>query len=321
MKERRPIYDSMNIGIACDRGYLFWYKTMLTSLAYNNRKENCKINVYYLNFDLDENEINEFSEWCNSLDISLHYIFVTEDVFPKDINYNALSDLKLVAYYRLIIPFVVPENIDRILYLDGDMIIDGSIDDLYYCDLENNLLAAAPDFSFDNWEKMCKNLNLSRDYLYFNAGMLLFNLVEFRKTYTIDDIFKCARDIQHNMLNSDQDILNVLCQNKVKYVSMLKWNLQLCWNTNTINYIKTKEYDTIIIHYIYKKKPSSLMYANDLKKVFWKYAKKNVSLARYLLFKTINPIVSILFKAYIKVRRIETYTNVDYSKFEKLLLD
>ncbi len=310
----------MNIGIACDKNYLFLYKSMLRSLAENNRHVKEEINVYFLNSDLSAYELQAFVDWCNSIEINLKRIKIDSDLFPQDIDYNYKQTLKLVMYYRLLFPFVLPQEVDRILYLDGDMIINGSIEELYKTDFEDKVVVAAPDFVLYNCENTKKTINLPRDYIYFNAGMLLINVTVIRKKFSVDDIFKCARTIQDNMRFGDQDILNVLFHSDVKYVSMLQYNLQLCWHTRTINNSSLKKYDTRIIHFLYKRKPNDLMFANPLKKQYWKYARMNGYLCQYLLFRVINPITTLMWNLYIKIKHTEKDFEVDYSRFEDLVL-
>ncbi len=310
----------MNIGIACDKNYLFLYKSMLRSLAENNRHIKDGIDVYFLNSDLSVDELQAFVDWCNSIGINLKRVKIDSDIFPKDIDYDYNQTFKLVMYYRLLLPFVIPEDVDRILYLDGDMIINGSIEELYKTDFKNKMVVAAPDFVLYNCDNLKKSVNLPQDYIYFNAGMLLLNITEIRNKLSVDDIFKCARTIQENMRYGDQDILNVLFHSKVKYVSMPQYNLQLCWHTRTINNSSLKKYDTRIIHFLYKRKPDDYLFANPLKKQFWKYTRMNGYLGQYLLFRVINPITTLLWNLYIKIKHTEKDFEIDYSKFEKLAL-
>lgn len=311
----------MNIGIASSREYLFFYKTMLRSLVENNKDVKDEITVYYLNSDLTDKEVKAFGAWCNSIGLSLKYIFIDSNILPEDISFSKSSIHALAAYYRLLLPYFVPEDLERIIYLDGDMIINGSIEDLYNIDFENNLIAAAPDaFCFGGIEKINTRIGLPKEHLYFNAGMLMMNLIAIRNEYSLDDVFQCARRIQDNMEYGDQDILNVLFQDKVKNVSMLKYNLQVLWHTSNVDCSFLSKYDTRIIHYLCKRKPNNYLYANTLKKLFWKYAKMNGCYGRYLRFCIVNPISTVMWKLYAKITNLEHDCELDYYRFERLRL-
>ena len=301
----------MNICIACNKPYLLLTKTMLRSLAENNKSAKNGITVYCLNSDMRPNEVKEFEAWCVSIGLRLKYIFIDRKVFPENIIFSICKISSIVTYYRLLVPFLIPKN--------SDMIIKGNIEDLYEVDFNDNLIVAAPDICcYDEYKKVNYRIGLSQNHIYFNAGMLLMNLSAFRKEYSINDVFQCARSIQNSMIYGDQDILNVLCCNKVKYVSLLKYNFQVRWHTRTANCDFLLKYDTRIIHYIDKRKPYYFLYANKLKKLFWKYAKKNRNYGRYVLFCIFNPILTIAWEIYVKIKRLKNDYEIDYQKFKKI---
>ena len=309
----------MNIGIACSKDYLFLHKTMLRSLVENNRKCKDQIIVYLLNSDLNSSEIDKFSTWCNSIGLNLKYIFVDSNIFPDDICFSKSAVNSIAAYYRLLFPFLVPNDVDRLLYLDGDMIINGTIEDLYEIDFMDNLIAAAPDvFCFSGFEKVNGRIGLPKDYVYFNSGMLVFNISALRNEFSLNDVFQCARNIQDNMLMGDQDILNCLCKNRVMYVPMLKYNFQVIWQTTNADEAFLLIHDTRIIHFLYKRKPTNYLYANDLKKLFWKYARMNGCYGKFFVFFIINSIFTALWSIYVRVKHLEKDCAIDYLAFEKL---
>ena len=70
-------------------------------------------------------------------------------------------------------------------------------------------------------EYAIKTLKLEDPYRYFQAGVLLLNLAEMRKAHTQEEWLKLASvDYKY----SDQDVLNVCCQNQVVYLPQ-EWNL------------------------------------------------------------------------------------------------
>lgn len=86
----------------------------------------------------------------------------------------------LATYFRFLIPICLPSNVDRCLYLDGYMIVDGDIVELWETDLNNQPLGAVPDLGVMLSPKRMRQkqteLNLSPETGYFNAGMLLIDL-------------------------------------------------------------------------------------------------------------------------------------------------
>ena len=87
------------------------------------------------------------------------------------------------------------------------------------------------DYKKDYTDKILK---LKEPYQYFQAGVLLLNLEEFRKRYTTKQILDFAVSEKWQLL--DQDILNKLCEGAVKYIDM-SWNVMVDFAGIRINQI------------------------------------------------------------------------------------
>ena len=207
-----------------------------------------------------------------------HYTFYTRGHFSVE------------TYYRLVLPELLPDY-NKVLYLDSDMIIRRDIAELYDLDLESYLIAACYDADtsglYNGYEPNKKNymdsvLKMVNPYSYFQAGTLLINLKEFRKMYTTKQILDYATSYEFQLL--DQDILNHLCEGKVKYIDM-EWNMMVDYDNKRINeiirlapqwqykeYIKARSAPSII-HYAGPQKPWFFP-EMDFGDEFWRYAKK-----------------------------------------------
>ena len=86
-----------------------------------------------------------------------------------------------IVLARLLIDKILPENIDKILYLDGDTICRGSLESLWMDNMENKVLGASIEPTIDKKRK--KELDLENSH-YYNAGVLLINLKKWRKENT-----------------------------------------------------------------------------------------------------------------------------------------
>lgn len=98
----------------------------------------------------------------------------------------------------------------------------------YNMDMENHVLAVCEDFGFAIRKvlkrKVYKNLNLNKNYKYFNSGVILFNLEFFRRTYSGEFMMNFLETTELSTLFADQDCLNYLFQGKVKYTDYNKYN-------------------------------------------------------------------------------------------------
>lgn len=129
------------------------------------------------------------------------------------------------TYLRLALPRLLPDT-DRILYMDADILVRGSLRELWETPMEGMTLAAvrgAVNLS-DKWE-----WNRQRDYWhlleeqrgnYINAGVTLLNLSEIRRRNLKKEWDELARQ---KLYYQDQDILNITCQGAIRYLP-LKYN-------------------------------------------------------------------------------------------------
>ena len=127
------------------------------------------------------------------------------------------------AYYRLLIPELIPEY-DKVIYSDVDVIFRMDLSELYSMDLSDNYLAATRDVG----------LNLSKDgvdYIdsmtelevgnYLQSGFIMLNSKKIREDGLVA---KFKEQAKRKLKFQDQDILNIVCKGKVKFLS-LEYNM------------------------------------------------------------------------------------------------
>lgn len=144
------------------------------------------------------------------------------------------------TYIRLKLPSIL-KNIDRVLYLDGDVIVQDDLSELFNIDLENAAVAGSIDFGMciesDTWKPVEYIRKTLPDYKkhYVNAGVLLFNLDELRKIGFEDICEKIYRE-RTDFIFADQDIINFALIGRKK-IFPLYWNcpiLSLSINYNNL---------------------------------------------------------------------------------------
>ena len=172
------------------------------------------------------------------------------------------------TYFRLFIPNLYPQY-TKALYLDSDIVVLEDVADLYNTNMENYLVAAAPDDVIQTikvfQEYAEKVVGVANYRNYFNAGVLLMNLDELRK-FNFQEKFLYSLDKIKFSVAQDQDYLNRLCKGRVKMVDPN-------WNRMPIAREKENQGDIKLIHYNLAYKPwhfEDILY----KDYFWNYAKK-----------------------------------------------
>ena len=153
----------------------------------------------------------------------------------------------LETYSRLFGAFKVPKEVNKLLYLDVDMICTGDISELYDIDLEDKLWGAAIDNGIETDD--LERLELSTDYKYVNAGVLLINVRKIRELYNEEDMVKLIMKNLKYIKYCDQDFLNKQFNDNIKIIDS-KYNLM----AKCVRYKELKE-KPIIIHYAGSIKP------------------------------------------------------------------
>ena len=196
-----------NILISVNRNYLDKAKTMLHSLRRNHSEDG--ITVYSINHSLRGTEINKFRKYLKKhlrMELMVIDISITAfDQLPLDTNRFSIE-----IYYRVIAQFLLPQTVERNMWLDAEIIICGNISEFYYQDFEGALLAVCPDVNCEDKDIILikEKLGLTNDHIYFNSGVLLLNIEALRETTTLHEIVQSAQSIAQYLVYPDQDLLN-----------------------------------------------------------------------------------------------------------------
>ena len=164
------------------------------------------------------------------------------------------------TYFRYMIAEVLP-NISRVLYLDGDTIVNGDICELFDTDLTNYYCAGVSDIYI---ESVGYKKTLRLDGLYINAGVILFNLDEMRKTDIAEKLFKLTAE--NNFKYQDQDTINVTFNGKIKELDCI-YNFKRAHQKAFPEKVPSAK----IIHYVGPSKPWRKFTLNRVKILWYKY--------------------------------------------------
>lgn len=201
----------MNIFIAFNEGYVLPIRVMLYSLI-KNTTEN--LNIYVLYSSLSDETIKIISGLSN--DKVMFFFKQVDDLFLEGVAIPERFSREI--YYRLLAHRLLDESIDKALWLDGDMIINGNLEELYEQDFDDKLFIAVEDMTWGEDESIHRKLNMPTDCKYINSGVMLFNLKQMRKELKDDDIIQYLIENQAILQLPDQDVFNGLLYNHIKVV-------------------------------------------------------------------------------------------------------
>lgn len=137
--------------------------------------------------------------------------------------------LSVAAYYRLLIAELLPQQFEKAIYLDCDLIVQEDLDKLWQIDLEENYLLAVPDMwihsiSAHNGLINYQELGVDANAKYFNSGVIVINLKKWRTERIFAKAVEYFKTNKSYVRFHDQDILNAILAGKWKEVDP-RWNV------------------------------------------------------------------------------------------------
>lgn len=204
----------VHIAFITDENYAMPTSVALTSLN-NNRDKSTDYTIHILENNISEDSKSKFLSF-NDENFKINIVPVNVDEkFSKLTKKDGDLHVSPSAVIKLRLPEIL-NNVGKVLYLDGDVIIQDDLLDLYNTDIKGYYAAVVKDIISERNPRHLKNMNIKNLY-YFNSGMMLLNLTKCRS----DKMTKKLLDYREKGKNHfmDQDTLNYVFDERVKYVS------------------------------------------------------------------------------------------------------
>jgi lipopolysaccharide biosynthesis glycosyltransferase len=259
--------DSMNILTSIDRAYVPRLNTMLHSLYINNPQN--KISIHILHSELTDKDIGILSDTVQKYDGTLiTYLVSNEHKKISDISNKYPSE----ASYWLFCTDYLPKNMKRSLYLDADIIVNGSLENLYNTDItkgeKHYMFAAAIDpFNYTVFKLFHKqNLGIPVETEYVNSGVLLMDIDLMRKSTSASEITSQIPKYLPHLKLPDQDLLNIIFIDDIYHIDANAYNW--CPSLNNSWLQDFRQGNPVIIHFAGPNKPwdSTFSAENDFAK-------------------------------------------------------
>ena len=258
--------ETINIIFSSDNNYAQFMGVTICSLFENKKCKN-NIDIYVLDGGIKKGNKYKLSILENKYKFKINYIKIDKKIF-KD--FHIFGHFTQAAYYRIIIPNLLP-NLNKVLYLDCDIIINTDINNLYSIDIDNYYLAAIDEGVKDRQI----DLNIPINSNYFNSGIMLMNLKKWRDSNIINDLIVFIKLNPKKLIACDQDALNALLYKKwlnidkrFNYTSLLYYNNPIkIENIFILHFTGLKPWNYLCPH------PLKYTYFYYLNKTPWKYKK------------------------------------------------
>lgn len=242
--------------VSLNQNYLPQLRVMLTSLFLNNPGLNCR--VWLLHRGIPDGLLQELDTDLQRLQFRLLPVRIDERLFDGA---PVTKQYPQEMYYRLLAAQLLPGDLDRVLYLDPDILVINSIRPLWETDPGSCLFAAAAHTGKTELANSVNRLRLGTEQDYFNSGVLLINLALCRREIVPEAIFQYVREHRQELILPDQDVLNALYSSRILPLEDIYWNYDA---RNYVNYLMRSHGEadlrwvmehTAILHFCGKEKP------------------------------------------------------------------
>ena len=232
--------------------------------------------IHLIGDDLSEELKYALEAFCLRYQYSFSYYNAPDALF-RDSPVNRYYTK--VMYFRMLAPVILPSSVERVLYLDPDILVINSLLPLWEQDMSNYLFAAASHAMEEGIVDNINRLRLQTSSIYYNTGVLMINLVLCRQNTSPDQIFSFIEKNGHKLLLPDQDVFNALYGDRTLQIPDEVWNYdarkygQYYFRSNNLIDENWVIQHTAILHYCGKDKPWNAKYRYRFGSLYRHYAK------------------------------------------------
>lgn len=281
--------DDVVVVFAASESFVPYLSVALQSLIEHVSAER-RYDIVVLTRDISPSSMITLSRQVNRGNIGIGFLDAEAAIGNRKLPHY--GHFRLETYFRLLAPSLLP-SVRKAVYLDSDLVVLDDIAKLWDIDVEGHLLGAARDADtvgqIDGYDQgvgpyLANDLGLADPHRYFQAGVLLMNLEEFRRRTTPEQLLELATRRVWRWL--DQDVLNKIADGDYIRIDM-SWNFLYDWVSIRRKFIIAQapkdfrdEYDAAresrrIIHYAGPDDRPWLYPDCDLGYVFWEYARRS----------------------------------------------
>ena len=205
---------SIPVFLSSDNNYAPFVATTMASILDNTKSF---VEFYVLDGGISEENKEKIYSLKNKFNnFSVEFMQIDPNEVFKSIDYRNNEYISLSTYNRFLIPELKPE-LGKVLYLDVDIVVLGDVAELYAIDLEGFALGAAWDKSRKLYNMDTKDLlEMSNDYKYFNAGVLILDISKWIKDGVVAHLFDIEKRYGKQVLHADETLLNKYFDGKYK---------------------------------------------------------------------------------------------------------
>lgn len=212
----------LNIAVQSNDAYIAHTAAMLHSLREHNPDH--KVSLFFVHdIRLCTKLKDQFEEFCNSLNIPISWLQVTDEQIADLPGWGYIPP---VVWYRIFLPALLPIDIEKLLFIDGDVLVLDDLAPLWKTPFSNNeLFAAVTNPVPETYAHRAVELGLPGPEKYFNAGIALWNIKAMRATQFTKTMLDYSSIHMEKLIWLEQDAANALYYDQ-RIELHPRWNCQ-----------------------------------------------------------------------------------------------
>lgn len=272
--------NQINIVFACDNNYAQHTAVAMASILLNAKHPE-KIKFFVICDEVNDDKKNKLRQTVADLGGAIKFFDIQNDHFA---NFYVSGELSRTAYYRIDIPNIVDASVQKIIYLDCDLLVYDDIENLWNIDMQGKPLAAVPDFGIMCSQRARKQkekfIGLAQEKPYFNSGLLIMDVAKWRENHFSEKVLEMAA--QNKFPHHDQDALNKIFMDEWVLLP-LRWNvippvfnlfLKILFNNECRSKAIEAKKNPAIFHYAGGYKPWEYEIHQGFNEKYYEYLKK-----------------------------------------------
>lgn len=240
----------MNIGFDITRGYLKYTYVLVKSILDNNTEE--EICFYIFSANITVEDLEPLCELVESHNGRLELISIDKELIAEvfTMPHPGYPIEAHTPYFHI---HTLPDEVERILIMDGDMIVKKSLKEVYEMDFGDNYVICTDgsciNEDINHWLDTFRRLGLTT----FSTCFTLYNVKKIKEDFTFSDIMKANQKVLEIFGYSNEEIgFSFLFNGKEGYIPETKYGFYI-YPDNEKKYsseqLETFEKDAVAIHY------------------------------------------------------------------------
>ncbi|MFB6348071.1 glycosyltransferase family 8 protein [Moraxella sp. ZJ142] len=252
--------NRIKVVFGADFSYAEQLVVTLKSICYHNRQ----VDFYVLNRDFPSEWFKAIQMKLSAFDSTITDIKIDNPTIKQFKTYPHINSD--ATYFRYFIPQLL--DFDKVLYLDCDLVVNGSLRDLFDIELGKHFVAAV------------KDPIANEIYQYkgeFNAGVLLINSKLWRGEEICDKALAYTTEYKDLITDGDQEVLNELFRDRwLKLARGFNYQVGIDF-MHKMHKITNQSQDDfgqrlpLIVHYSTAAKPWKNLFHTRLRELYWFY--------------------------------------------------